>query len=97
MLLVKNNRLHHQQQKQGQGEDGECGGGVEEGGKWDRGDADQRRGLGYHRLPLKEIQCCVNQTDNLQHHMEINAVKYLEDYSTKNHLNILCMCVCMHK
>lgn len=79
MLSVKKNRLHHQHE---QGVEDECAG-VEEGGKWDRGDADQRRGLRYLRLPLKEIQCCVNQTDNLQHHMEINAVKYLEDCSPK--------------
>lgn len=26
-----------------------------------------------------QTQCYVNQTENLQHHMEINAVKYLDD------------------
>lgn len=46
---------------------------------WDAGDCDQSCGLSCLCLPLKEIQCCVNQTENLQHHMEINAVKYLDD------------------
>lgn len=55
----------------------------EESGKWDRRDGDQRSGLRYLRLPLKEIQCFVNQTDNLQLHMEFNAVKYLADSSAK--------------
>lgn len=63
----------------------------EESGKWDRGAGDQRRGLRYLQLPLKEIQCCVNQTDNLQQPMEINTVKYLEDCCTKMCHNILCM------
>ncbi len=33
------------------------------------------------------------KSDNLQHHMEINAVKYLEDCSTKK---IIRDCVCVH-
>lgn len=66
-------------------EEEDAGRRVEEDGEWN-GDADQRRGLRYLQLPLKEIRCCVNQTGNLQHQHEINAVNakmYPEDCSPK--------------